>query len=85
MLQVFSHAVRLTFVATFETLCCVVEMLLLMRAGSLPSCARNLSGLRQEFLRAVGKLMICTPQREGILSGNCGRAFEREGIYSNQE
>ena len=30
--------------------------MLLGRAGSLPSCARILSGLREDFLRGVGKL-----------------------------
>ena len=45
VLQVFSHALKLTIIWTFETLCCVVEILLLGRAGSLPSYARILSGL----------------------------------------
>jgi hypothetical protein len=41
---------------TFRTLASVAEILLLGRAGSLPSCARTLGGLREDFLQGVGKL-----------------------------
>ena len=34
----------------------VIEILLLGRTGSLPSCASTLSGLREDFLWGVSKL-----------------------------
>ena len=40
----------------FGTLTSVVNLLLFGRAGSLPSGARILIGLREDFLRGVGKL-----------------------------
>ena len=41
---------------TFGTLTSVVAILLLGRAGSLPSCAHGLSGLREDCMWGVGKL-----------------------------
>ena len=46
----FIHALKFTIIWTSWTLCCVVKILLSGRAGSLPSYARNLSGLTEVFL-----------------------------------
>ena len=43
-------------VKTFATLTSVVSVCCFGRSGSLPRCARILSGLRVDFLRGVGKL-----------------------------
>ena len=43
--NVFSRGLKFSFTRTFKTLGWVVEILLLGRAGSLPSYARILSGL----------------------------------------
>ena len=71
-LHILSHAYTLEDILTFGTLTSVVKLLLLGCDGSLLSCARMLSGLREVFLRGVGKLTRCTSQREGISSNRSG-------------
>ena len=44
------RGLKLTFIGTSLYLTCVVEILLLGRAGSLPSYARILSGLKKVIL-----------------------------------
>ena len=44
---------ELTDIATFATPTSVVKFLLLGRSGSLPRCARILSGLKEDFLRSL--------------------------------
>ena len=51
---------------TSLSLTCVVEILLVTRAGALPIRARNLSGLGEEFLRGVGKLKYKFLVRSGL-------------------
>ena len=75
MTNCFSRGLKRGAFGAFITLTSVDNVLLLGRAGSLSSYARILSGLREDFLRGVGKLTRCTSQREGIVSSRGGRAI----------
>ena len=54
----FESRVTLHIVWDFRNPDFVVEVWLSERAGSLPSCARILSGLGADFLRGVGKQTV---------------------------
>ena len=76
VLKVFCRAWSWETFMTFATLTSVVRFLLVGRSGSLPRCARILSGLKENFLQGVGKLRRKNKRRQGYFGVETRKRLE---------